>query len=740
MPRRKHSPPPDPLSRQILEAVQGRPLDKNQLAREIGLSPAQKRTLRGRLEQMEQAGELIRIRRDRYALPEDTDVVIGKIQFRSGGSAYLLPSRAGDAELDIAAEDTGTAMHGDLVAVRLEKTTAWRRGKQCARVLRILERSSDTLVGTLQKSRSFYYVVADDPRFIHNLYVDPPVGPGGARVGDTVVAKFEAWESRHINPEGKIIEVLGPRDNPEVELLAILRKYHLPVEFPVAVEEQALRVTTNISKAEAARRDDRRNNFVFTIDPDDARDFDDAIEIKRTKSGWELGVHIADVSHYVRPGSALEKEARSRGNSTYLPDRVIPMLPVALSNGICSLRPDEDRLTFSVFATFGRKGNVTSCRFAKAVIRSCARLTYGEALERLEKPPGDILSEHLHEAWKLASTLRQRRFRSGALDLDFPEIKVRVDAEGRPVDLQQLENDISHQLIEEFMLFANEMVARELRQQRQPTVYRIHEDPDQERLDEFRETVLSFGLPCGDVTQRHELQSVLDRVKGKPFEGAVKIALLKSLKRARYASEAVGHYGLQKKDYTHFTSPIRRYADLIVHRSLERELGLSKRGPDSRDLPAIAEHISATERNSADAERESVKLKKIDFFQRQLDEKTGRTFRAQVIEARNYGVFVDLPDCNFSGLIHLSSIEDDFFQMDAGRRRVVGRGGNRAFSVGDMLEVMVSRVDRFKQQVDFTPVTQPKQEARKPSRKQPKRKPKDRKPSRTNRQGRRRRR
>lgn len=697
----------------VLGAVRGQPLDKKSLAQALGLDDAGKRVLRRLLQRMELDGELIRVRRERYALPEDTDVIVGTIQFRGNGSAYLLPSRVGDPELDIAAPDTATAMHGDRVAVRRELSSMAGPGRSSARVLRIIERKTETIVGTLQQSRAFYYVVADDPRFVHNLYVKPPGGgDGAARVGDKVVARLIGWESRHVNPEGEIVEVLGVPDDPAVETLAILRKYHLPVEFPAKVSAQAGRIEKQVGRSEDLRgrsedlrgREDRRRNFVFTIDPDDARDFDDAIEITALRGGgWELGVHIADVAHYVKPGSALDKEAQSRGNSTYLPEKVIPMLPEALSNGICSLRPDEDRLAFSVYAKFNAKGAVTAHRFAKSIIRSRARLTYREAFALLSTNPDDELSTKVHEAWELASRLRSRRFDHGSLDLDFPEIKVRLDEMGYPVDMERIENDASHQLIEEFMLFANETVARALKSSRQPTIYRIHEDPDTQRLEEFRETVLSFGIRCGDLTHRQELQKVIKSIKGRPFEGAVKVALLKSLKRARYAVEPVGHYGLHKKNYTHFTSPIRRYADLLVHRSIERLIGWSKSGPDSRDLPSVAERISNTERNSADAEREAVRIKKLDFFARQLKERTGRVFRAQVIELRNYGIFVELPDCQFSGLIHLSAITDDFFRMDQGGKRLIGRGGRRTFAVGDLLDVVVVRVDRFKQQVDFAP-------------------------------------
>jgi ribonuclease R len=309
----------------------------------------------------------------------------------------------------------------------------------------------------------------------------------------------------------------------------------------------------------------------------------------------------------------------------------------------------------------------------------------------------------VHTAWDLASLLRRKRFAAGSLDLEFPELKVRLDELGKPIRLERVENDISHQLIEEFMLLANELVARELKHQKQPTVYRIHENPDPEKLLEFREFAASQGIHVGDLTRREEIQKLLLAVKGKAFGPAVKIALLKSLKRARYFPEPLGHYGLSKSDYTHFTSPIRRYSDLIVHRSLERRLGLSKVGPDSTSLGSIAEHISTTERTAADAEKESVKLKKLEFFQIQAASEKRQKFRAVIMDARNFGLFVELPEFLLTGLVHISALEGDFFTHDAPRCRLVGRRTKKVYQVGDIIEVAVDRVDMLKQQVDFKP-------------------------------------
>jgi len=384
-----------------------------------------------------------------------------------------------------------------------------------------------------------------------------------------------------------------------------------------------------------------------------------------------------------------------------------------LSNGVCSLNPGVNRLTHSVFIQFTRDGRVKSSRFGRTVIRSARRLTYREAYAVLRAAPHDELGERLHVAWELASLLRKKRFEQGSLDLDFPEVKVRLDDQGKPILLERIENDESHQLVEEFMLAANEAVARELKNRSIPTVYRVHENPEPDKLAEYRELVLSYNYKVGDLTNRKELQRLLASLSGKPEEQALKIGLLKSLKRARYAAQSLGHYGLAKTNYTHFTSPIRRYADLVVHRALARNGTLrhpagaarqpyqKESGLDMGQVVSVAEHLSITERVAAEAEMDSVKMKKLEFFQRQLDARDPQVFRATVIDVRNYGLLLELPDVLLTGLIHVSSLTDDFYVFHPTQRRFIGRQSRRRFSVGDQLRVFVARVDIFKRQVDF---------------------------------------
>ncbi len=501
----------------LLSRKDYRPLNKIEIANKLGVSGRARVALRGTLRDLERAGEIARIRKDRYVLPAEADLVTGKLSLHPVGYGFLTSEKPGEPDVFIAAENVGTAMHRDRVVARisLEPPAGRIKGRREGRVIRILERAHDTIVGTLQQSRNFYFVVPDDPRFVHDIYVRPVAAvqedrqsETEATVGDKVVVRLDDWQSRHVNPEGEIIEVLGPASAPGVDVLSIIRKYHLPTEFPSDVLEQAERIPERVEAQQIAGREDLRNQFIVTIDPDDARDFDDAINVEKlANGGWQLGVHIADVAAYVEPGSALDREARLRGNSVYLPDRVIPMLPERLSNGVCSLKPEVDRLTHSVFIQFDKRGVAKSARFARSVIRSAHRLTYKQAYAILNSPPRDRLAERLHLAWELAALLRRKRFEHGALDLDFPEVKVWVDTQGKPVRLERVENDQSHQLIEEFMLVANEAEARELKKRAIPTVYRVHENPDPEKLGEYREFVLSFGYKVGDLTHRAELRT-----------------------------------------------------------------------------------------------------------------------------------------------------------------------------------------------------------------------------------------
>lgn len=721
----------------LMRSPRYQPSDKVEFSKKLGILPEERALLQEALKSMEERGEIARIRKDRYIIPEEADLVTGVLQVHVSGNAHLISEREGQPDLYIASENTGTAMNGDRVVARIlhggiEGIERFRRRLPAAgerkegRVIRILKRASETLVGTLQRSKQFHFVIPDDPRIGKNIYVHPGAAPlpQPPAVGDKVVVRLDEWLSRDVNPEGEIIEVLGAASAPGVDMLSIIRKHNLPVDFPAAVLAEANRIPEQVPPEELARREDLRDALIYTIDPDDARDFDDAVQVEKTATGWRLGVHIADVGHYVFPGTELDKEAFERGNSTYLADRVIPMLPERLSNGICSLKPNVNRLTRSAFIEFNKAGKIKSARFSKSVICSKARLTYKQTFAILSGKTPDPLPvtvpdrtetiplavvENIKVAWELASILRKNRFANGSLDLDFPEVKVWLDALGTPVKLERLENDQSHQLIEEFMLAANEVVARETKNKNYPSIYRVHEDPDPDKLAEFRDLVQLYNYRVGDLTNRSEVQRLLEEIKGKPEEYALKIAFLRSLKRAAYGTQALGHYGLAKVNYTHFTSPIRRYADLVVHRVIGH-IGEARQRLAAADLPAVSARISQTERTSEDAERESVKLKKIEFFAIAASRRD--TFTAVILDVRNYGLVVELPEFLISGLIHVSMLNDDFYLYDQPRMRFVGRKNHRVFAVGERISVAVSKVDMYKQQIDFAPAPEEKSAAR----------------------------
>lgn len=679
------------------------PANVPELLQLLGLLPPRQQDLQRALSALEQTGHIARLKGNRYIQSREADLIPGRIRMNRQGKGFLQPDDGELKEIAIPESATGTALHEDRVLVRRDVRPTGLRSSadepSTGSVVRILERRRTQIVGTLQRGRQFLYVIPDDPRIPHDVYVPEPRDVGRpARVGDKVVVELREWESRHTNPEGEVVEVLGAPDVEGVDMLSVLRQYDLPLHFPKPVLAAAHAVGNTVDAADLEGRLDCRSHRVITIDPDDAKDFDDAISLERaTGSQWRLWVHIADVSHYVKPGTALDVEARKRGNSTYLVDRVIPMLPEALSNELCSLKPNVDRLTKCVEFLISNEGHVVDAKFHSAVIHSQRRFTYAEALAILQrKPESDPIEQMLHHVHELAQRIRKHRFKAGSLDLDFPETKIRLDEHGRILRIERNENDVSHQLIEECMLLANEAVAAKLMSVRTPAVYRVHEAPEERRLAEYREEVLSHNVQCGNLSHPGEVQKLLHRLNSLPIGAALKIGFLKSLMRARYAVEPLGHYGLSKKKYTHFTSPIRRYADLVVHRAL-----FDKNPATTPVLREVAEHISVTERNSADAERDSKDVKLFAFLKAQLQSGKPETYQALVTDVRNFGFFVDVTGLAMSGLVPLSTVEDDFYVFDPTRNHLIGRRTRRIIRLGDMLTVQVAKVDSFKKQVDF---------------------------------------
>jgi ribonuclease R len=678
------------------------PLDERALARKLRVPPEEAAAFAAFLAEEEKAGRIMQVRHSLYVLPKRLGFCVGRLQMNERGFGFLVPIDPAEPDFYIAGEDTANAFHGDLVLARIKEQRGGGRQRDSrlrGEVVKVLQRKRRQIVGTLNKTPMFYYVVPDETRIPYDVSVPAPTGT--PPLGQKVVVELKEWPDRRKPPEGVITEVLGAPDSPGVDLLSIIRKHDLPTSFPENVEQEAADISALIPAAEIARREDFRKIFTITIDPDDAKDFDDALSYQILPHGdFEIFTHIADVSHYVPIGSALDVEARIRGNSIYLVDRVIPMLPEKLSNGICSLQPHVDRLVKTAIITLDRHGEIKSFRFAAGIIHSAKRFTYKDAFAQLRKSDNTPLAHHLHELDAMAQTLRKRRFAKGALDLDFPEVKVRVNDLGIPTHLEKNENDISHQLIEEFMLLANEVVALELKRRNRPGLYRIHENPDPGRLLEFRAQAKSMGFACGDLTQRGEIQKLLNRVKGQPGESVVKIGLLKSLKRAMYSPKPLGHYGLAKLNYTHFTSPIRRYSDLVVHRVLF-STGRDHADSSYDGLSRLALHLSNTERSASEAEQESVKLKKLEYFDRQAHATKRTSFQALIQEVRSSGLLVQLPEFVIQGMVPLSGLQGDLFVFNPQRLELQGQRTKVTLRAGQSLQVEVARVDLARHQVDF---------------------------------------
>ena len=681
----------------------------------------------------------------------------GVFTFDSRGMGSVLPE--GDdptSAVPVFSRDTKNALPGDRVSVLLEADVQpeWmqRKGRTArggngirGKIVKVLDRSGRPLIGTYHRSGKFRYAKIEGAGLPPT--VDLPEGPAARRKkssnpakgaptepeeGDKVLVAVDEWKFKTKPPKGKVVEVLGAPDAPGVDIMSIVHRLGLATSFPEEVVAEAKAIPAQIPESVISERVDWRDRLVITIDPETAKDFDDAISVTAQPDGtWEVGVHIADVSHYVKPGTALDREAFARGNSTYLADRVLPMLPEVISNGLCSLVPNEDRLTRCAVMTFDAKGRRIKARFEKAVIRSAKRYTYEEALAILEDPEAaesdDPRVAVVHEAWRLAAILRKARFKKGALALEFPEVRAVLDDRGRAVGISKAENDISHQLIEEYMLAANEAVALELKRRNVPAIYRVHEDPDPEKLAEMREFLAAYGIQSGDLTQRREVQKALEAAEGLMEQDAISVALLRSLKRADYRADPLGHYGLATTDYTHFTSPIRRYADLIVHRVLFPEKGV--RTPDYAGMQEVGRHISGTERVSTDAERESQKMKQMEYFLTILEKDPNRAFEAKVSEAQRMGVFVELDETLFRGLIPAQNLPDDFGRFDPGRREYVGRnrgGEQRVLASGIRVKVRVAKVDAELHRLDFELVSvEPSKTGPLPVKSPPKRKKSD---------------
>ena len=682
------------LKKRILDLLNentDRPLGEGEIASAMKLRGKNRKKLRKWLLELIADGEIVRLRGDRYGLGEPADLVSGKLAVTRGGNGYV-SGKGYEEGVFVPSAQVGTALPGDVVIVRVSQAGAGQRPE--GKIIRIVERARRDIVGTLKETGRFLCVVPIDPTYRQDFYV---ADAGGAEIGDRVVVRFVGWENKHVSPEAEVIESLGRPDDPSVDTLSIVRHYNLSLEFPPAVWGEAEKVSALAD--EPGERLDLRAAHIITIDPKRARDFDDALSLTKDDEGNRvLGVHI--------PGSALDEEALKRGNSVYLPDRVIPMLPEQLSNYVCSLRPNEDRLAFSAFITVTPRGKVIRRRFARTIIRSKLRLTYEQAMaaiangESAEDVPRKSVSL-LKQLDRLAQQLRRSRMAKHALDLDIPETEIVMDDDGRMSGVRAVEHDRSHQLVEECMVVANEVVSAELSDRAIRHISRLHEPPSESKIEELTAELLTMGYTPGDLRKPRNLARFLKSIEDDPLGHHARIAVLKSMKRAVYSSEARGHFGLAKAFYAHFTSPIRRYPDLVVHRQLGELLATgASRMYDKPRLSLMAMQCSETEQKAEEAERSLIEIKKLRFLEQQLEEGNPLVYDGVVSKVTNFGIFVEVVDLQIDGLVHVSSISDRFVRFN--RRTETLRDGSTIYRVGKRVSVAVCRVDFDARRVDFS--------------------------------------
>ncbi|MCS7081588.1 MAG: ribonuclease R [Rhodothermia bacterium] len=696
-----------PLSERILRFLRtypGRFFRAGEIARRLGQrTPQATQEVRLVLEALLQAGLIKRIKGKRFGYEPERRYLEGILRLTPQGFGFVTPEE-GAAEVFISPRHMGTALDGDRVRVALFAHRASGAKHPEGEVVEVLERRRRTLVGTVRRFRRLYVLQPDDRRFPHDVIL---AERAGAQEGDKVVVDLdlEGWTDPRLNPEGRVVEVLGPAGRSDVEVLAVAKAFEVPSVFPEDALQEAEALSGRIGAADLEGREDFRPWIVFTIDPADAKDFDDAVALRPLPDGtYELGVHVADVSHYVRPGTALDREALRRATSVYLVDRTLPMLPERLSNDLCSLRPEEDRLVYSVILNLTPQGRVLRYRITKGVICSRARFTYEEVDAILEGRLKHPFAEILRRMNELAKRLRARRMRNGSLDFDLPEVKFVLDAHGLPVEVIPKVRKDSHKLIEEFMLLANRTVAEHIGRLRRgwrprPFIYRVHDEPDPQKLIQLDAFVRHFGYRLQKEADRitaRSLQRLLREVEGSPEEGVIEQVVLRSMAKAVYATRNIGHYGLAFRYYTHFTSPIRRYPDLMVHRLLDR---YSRGGSDwdAEELEAICRHCSQRERAADEAERESVKLKQVEYMSRRL----GQVFEGVISGVTPFGFFVELLDTLAEGLVRVRDLRDDYYVLDERRYALIGQSTGRCYRLGDRVRVVPIRADTETRQLDF---------------------------------------
>lgn len=695
--------PAEALERRVLDALtvsKRGPLKAKELARELRLPTSEYRAFRRVLAGLERSGKLYRVAGGRYAVTSQIDLVTGRLSVTRDGDGFVRPDGPG-SDVFVPSRRLATAMDGDRVVARVEHRPRGRSPE--GSVIRVLDRARETVVGTFHRGRRLSYVRPLDVRLTQDVLLTPGE-EAGAQEGDVVVVRLVSYGEGRLSASGTVERVLGALSDPGVDVLAVAYGFGLSLDFPPEVLEGAERAAREATERPGRDRVDRTELLTFTIDPFDAKDHDDALSVERLDDELvEVGVHIADVSHFVPAGGAVDLEALARGTSVYLVDRTIPMLPAVLSSDVCSLEAEQARFAVSLFMRLDRQGRLHERRYERTVIRCRAGLSYEEAQAVLEGRSS--ISREMDEALRIlddrARALRDHRRGRGALDLDLPEARVLLDAEGAPVDIKRRERLESHRLIEDYMILANEVVANDLEAHGLVGLYRVHEPPAREKMEALGEFLSHFGLqvPRRKALKPSDVQKILAAVSGRPEEALVSTLVLRSLKKARYHTENLGHFGLASPAYLHFTSPIRRYPDLVVHRVVTAALVHREPPPyvHPDELVEVAERASAREQAAEEAERASVALKKVEFMERHL----GAVFAGRISGVAAFGFFVTLEEYFVEGLVHVSGLADDFYHFREREYALVGDRGRRRFRLGERVEVQVARVDKEARHVDF---------------------------------------
>lgn len=653
-------------------------------------------------------GRVFETKKGKLASPKDLQMATGTFIGHARGFGFVTPD-AGGEDIFIPASETMGAMQKDRVLYKVLHK-AEKSKKADGVIVRILERGQQRIVGTFEAgSKGYGFVVADDKKIAKDIFISRE-NTKGAVTGHKVVVEITDYGEDRRNPEGKVIEILGHINDPRVDILSVIRRYELAVEFPEEVYAEIEHLGTEVAEADKKGREDLRDLLTITIDGADAKDLDDAVSLKRLGNGnFELGVHIADVSHYVRENTALDKEAYARGTSVYLVDRVIPMLPHKLSNGICSLNPHVDRLALSCLMEVNGRGEVVSHRILESVINSDYRMTYTAVREILEDGTPALLEQYaeilpmLEDMEELRQILGEKRRKRGSVNFDLPESKIILDENGKPIDIKPYEKSIATNMIEEFMLVCNETIAENSFWQEMPFMYRSHQEPDEDKLEKMEQFLRGFGYYLrkkdGEIHPR-ELQKVLQKAEETDEERIITRMVLRSMMQARYTAENGGHFGLAAKYYCHFTSPIRRYPDLEIHRMIKKmlhgELDEKASAYYRRKMPDWAKHCSKQERVAEDAERDTDALKKVEF----MEDKVGQIYEGIISGVTNWGIYVELPN-TIEGMVALSQMDDDYYEFDEKKMLVFGKRTKKSYRLGDKVVVSVAKVDRMMGTIDF---------------------------------------